>query len=62
MENAQALDIKDVNIDNEPEITEKIINNQEHWDKALVDGVKNEGNGWFEVGKTIQGESVFYTF
>jgi len=60
LENAQAVDIKDANIDNEPEITEKIINNQEHWDKALVDGVKNEGNGWFEVGKTIQGESVLH--
>lgn len=60
LENAQAIEIKDANIDNEPEITEKIINNQEHWDKALVDGVKNEGNGWFEVGKTIQGESVLH--
>jgi len=60
LENVQAIEIKDANIDNEPEITEKIINNQEHWDKALVDGVKNEGNGWFEVGKTIQGESVLH--
>lgn len=60
LENAQAINIEESNISNEPEITERIINNENHWDKALLDGVKNEGNGWFEVGKTPQGESILH--
>lgn len=61
LSNAQAIDIKTANISNEADIIENIIKNDGHWNKVLIGGVTNKGNGWFEVGKTVQGESVLHT-
>ena len=59
LKNAQAVDSSVLPITSKA--TENILKNEGNWDKAIIGGVKNLGNGWFEVGKTAKGESVLYS-
>jgi len=59
LKNAKAVSDNDLPIP--PKAVENILKNEDSWDKALVGGVKNLGNGWFEVGKTEKGESILHS-
>jgi hypothetical protein len=59
LKNAQAVDSSVLPIT--LKATENILKNEGNWDKAIIGDVKNLGNGWFEVGKTVKGESVLYS-
>ena len=59
LKNAQAVDSSVLPIT--PKATENILKNEGNWDKAIIGDVKNLGNGWFEVGKTVKGESILYS-
>jgi hypothetical protein len=59
LKNAQAIDSSVLPIT--PKATDNILKNENSWDKAIVGNVKNLGNGWFEVGKTVKGESILYS-
>ena len=59
LKNAQAVDSSILPIT--PKATENILKNEGNWGKAIIGDVKNLGNGWFEVGKTVKGESILYS-
>lgn len=59
LKNSQAVDSSILPIT--PKATENILKNEGNWDKAIIGDVKNLGNGWFEVGKTVKGESILYS-
>lgn len=59
LKNAQAVDSSVLPITSKS--TENIIKNEGNWNKAIIGDVKNIGNGWFEVGKSIKGESILYS-